>query len=121
MQTGPDPHSIEFEKNKFDSFIAYFNENPSTEGFDIKNAPKDIPNATIVQLEEIGVIEYRNLGDYKVFFCGYGVVGKGWGFIYGDFSDEEVQKHQSIKGNNQSLMLTYLEHLEGRWYRFAAG
>ncbi len=73
------------------------------------------------KMEEIGFLEFRNLKDHKVFFCGYGVVGKGWGFIYGHFERGEIEKPRTIKGNGNQLNLTYLEHLKGKWYRFGAG
>lgn len=121
MQTGPNPHSIEFEESKFQSIISYFESNSETKGFEIENAPDEIPESVLDNMKDIGILEYRNLGDFKVFFCGYGVVGKGWGFVHGEFSQEEVNQPTLINGNNNQLDLTYLEHLEGKWFRFGAG
>jgi len=121
MQTGPDPHSIEFEESKFERIISHFESKPEIKGFNIENAPKEIPVNVVDDMEEIGFLEFRNLGDYKVFFCGYGVVGKGWGFIHGKFLEEEIDGPILIKGNNKQLNLTFLEHLKGNWFRFGAG
>lgn len=101
--------------------ISYFESNPETKGFKIEDAPKEIPASVLDEMEDIGFLAFSNLGDHKVFFCGYGVVGKGWGFIHGEFSQEEVNQPGLINGNNNQLDLTYLEHLEGKWFRFGAG
>ncbi|NOQ74100.1 MAG: hypothetical protein GQ574_18985 [Crocinitomix sp.] len=119
MQTGPDPHSIEFDEAKFQSIVSYFLANPEAIGFDTEDAPDTVPVSIIEEMEVVGFLEFRNLHQHKVFFCGYGVVGKGWGFIYGEFSKEEIKKPSLIQGNGNRLHLTYLEHLEGGWFRFA--
>ena len=121
MQTGPDPHSIKFDEIKFRTVISYFESNTEVKGFDVENAPKEIPESILEEMKDIGFLEFRNIGDFKVFFCGYGVVGKGWGFIHGEFPQEEIAQPELIKGNNNQLNLTYLEHLEGKWFKFGAG
>ena len=118
MQTGPNPHSIEFEAEKFEKIIAYFEANPATKDFKIENVSTEILDSLKEQMEEIGFLEFRNFGTYKVFFCGYGVVGKGWGFIYGDFIVDEIKSDTTIRYNDKELLLTYLEFLKGKWYRF---
>lgn len=120
MQIGPDPHSIEFEETKFQAVVSYFESNPEIRGFEIDRAPNKIPAPILDEMENIGFLEFRNLGNFKVFFCGYGVVGKGWGFIHGDFKEEKINRPSLIKGNNNQLNLTYLEHLKGNWFRFGA-
>lgn len=121
MQTGPDPHSIKFAKADFDEVINYFLTKPDTKEFDNQAAPNDIPKSVIKKMKKIGFLEYRNLGLYQVFFCGYGVVGKGWGFINGRFSQDQIDNPEIINDNNNTLYLSYLGHLEGDWFRFGAG
>ena len=120
MRTGQDP-PIEFEKVKFEEINSYLSSDSELEGFDIDNAPPEIPKSVIEEMEEIGFLEFRNLGDFKVYFCGYGVVGKGWGFINGEFTQEEIDHPGLIKGSSNQLNLTFLEHVEGRWFRFGVG
>lgn len=121
MQTGSNPHSIEFDEAKFQKISSFFEFNSEIKGFKIKNAPSKIPKSLLIMMENLGFLEYRNLGDFKVFFCGYGVVGKGWGFILGKFTQEEINKPDLIEGNNNQLNLTYLKHIKGNWFRFGAG
>jgi hypothetical protein len=120
METGPNPHSIEFEAEKFEQIISFFEENPTTKNFKVENVSTEIPEDLKTKMEKIGFLEFRNFENYKVFFCGYGAVGKGWGFIYGNFTTEEVKSDITIKYNDEELRLTYLELLKGKWHRFAA-
>ena len=119
MQNGPDPHSIKFEEVKFNQIIIYFTQNNSVKNFSIDDPPSDFPEDILDEMKKIGFDTYRNIGQNKVFTCGSGVVGKCWGFIYGDFSSEDVQ-HPPVIGNEDKLYLTYLEKLKGNWYRFGA-
>ena len=121
MQEGPVPHSIEFEEDKFNEVVAYLNNKPDIEGFEVINPPSIIPDSIIEKMKDLGFLEYRNLGEYKVLFCGYSVVGKGWGFIYGEFAQSEIEQPQLIRGRSKTIDLTYLEHLKGKWCRFGAG
>lgn len=116
-----EPHSIEFNEIKFDEVISYFEANPKINEFDLENVPNELPKTLITKMNDIGFLEYRNLGEYKIFFCGYGVVGKGWGFIYGEFDVDKIDSPLTIIGNDSQLRLTYLEHLKGKWFRFGAG
>lgn len=119
MQTGPDPHSIKFDKATFNAIAAYFTIKKDQANFDMKKIPSGIPKNIVELMKDIGFLEFRNLGDHKVFFCGYGVVGKGWGFIAGDPADQ-IKNPSLVEGNDQKLYLTYIEYLGDGWYRFAA-
>lgn len=78
MQNGPDPHSIEFEKTKFNKIISYFVQNDSLKSFSIDNPPFAFPGDILKEMKVIGFKTFRNIGGYKVFSCGSGVVGKAW-------------------------------------------
>ncbi len=118
MQTGPDPHSIKFDKASFELVTDYFVKTDQI-SFVMKKVPKNIPDNIVERMKEIGFLEFRNLGDYKVFFCGYGVVGKGWGFIMGNFTDKQIEQPPFIENKGEKLYLSFLERLESNWYRFA--
>lgn len=120
MKTDPAPHSVRFEEDEFNEVISYLHSKPEIEGFRIDHPPSEIPEATIEKMEQIGFLEYRNLGQFKVFFCGYGEVGKGWGFVYGEFSQNEIEHPQQIRTYNHKIEITYLEHIKGKWFRFGA-
>jgi hypothetical protein len=119
MQIGPEPHSIKFEKASFKVVADYFTKNDQI-SFDMKMVPKNIPDNIVEQMKEIGFLEFRNLGEYKVFFCGYGAVGKGWGFILGNFTEKQLEQPPFIENKDEKLYLSFLESLDDNWYRFAA-
>lgn len=121
MQTGPEPHSIDFEKNKFNLVINYFNSHAEINQWKIEKAQNDIPDSVLNEMIELGFLEYRNYGNYKVFFCGFGVVGKGWGFLYSNVPKEEIENSPNVNGERREFLITYLENIEGNWFRFAAG
>ena len=121
MQNGPNPHSLEFKKNKFNKIINYFVQNEPLKSFTIDNPPSAFPDDILKEMKDIGFETFRKIGGYKVFSCGSGVVGKVWGFVYGDFTNDQVQQPSLIEGNGDKLYLSYLKKLGGKWYRFSAG
>ena len=120
MQTEPEPHSIEFSQEKFDSIASFFVANPELNNFDLEQSPKEIPEDIRIKMKEIGLLEFRNVEGFLVFFCGYGVVGKGWGFIHGEFNEQQLEGADMLGSPDIGRIdITYLEHLEGKWHRFA--
>lgn len=119
MQIGPKPHSIEFDLDQFELIANYFIVHESIDNFTLKSPLPETPIDIVIAMKEIGILEFRNFGDHKVFFCGYGVVGKGWGFIYGNFSQAQIEELGWIKNKEEQLLLTYLAPLPSKWYRFA--
>ncbi len=111
MSTAPDPHSIEYDKEVFDQLAD-----------EIETLDGKTPAFRMSQLmRDLSMMDMRNHGEVKLFFCGYGVVGKGWGFAYGDFTDEEIANPGAVERDGELLGLTYLKKLDNKWYRFGAG
>lgn len=113
MSTGPEPHSIPYDAALFHQLADEIVQ------LDIDSRSPSYKMSLLMQ--EMGMMSYRDHGEVKLFFCGYGVVGKGWGFAYGSFSDAEIEYPGSVQRNGEYLGLAYLEKLDNNWYRFGAG
>jgi len=114
MSTGPEPHSIPYEASTFNKVSDYLAQHPDYMGFVLETAPA-FPSNVRDAMDEIGFEYYQRKGDYQMYYCGSGVVGKAWGFVHGHFTPEEV--------NDPSLVpfesFSYIAQLDSNWYRFA--
>jgi hypothetical protein len=110
MSTGPEPHSIPYDAELFRELAMAIEDN--NEVLSLKPT---------VLMNKIGMMDLREHGEIKLFFCGYGVVGKGWGFAYGDLTETEIEDPSLVERNGVNLGLTYLKKIDHMWYRFAAG
>lgn len=114
MSTGPEPHSIPYEASTFNKVSNYLAQHPDYMGFVLESAPA-FPSDVRDAMDDMGFESYQRKGDYQMYFCGSGVVGKGWGFVHGPFSQEEVNDPALIPFESFS----YIAQLDSNWYRFA--
>ena len=122
MQEGPNPHTIEFQREGFNEILQYFQENPAITNFNVSASPNEVSEEILKKMRKIGFLHYKNWGNYQTFTCGYGVLGLSWGFIYGKFTDKEIEDPKfNIESELKEFTITYLKNLEGDWYRFGAG
>lgn len=119
MHTGPEPHSISFEKEKFTLIQSYFSKHPEIISYSVQNPKNQIPESIHKNLQTLKFSDYKQIGDYQLFICGNGVVGKAWGFIHGPFTSKQQEPPSYCSACILPYHITYLKHLEGSWYRIA--
>jgi hypothetical protein len=119
MHTGPDPHSIPYSAISFNRVSDYLDNHPEVGGFSLEDAPSTIPHDILDAMNEMNFDYYKVDSIYQVYYCGSGVVGKGWGFIHGHFSDSALSDPSSVRFEGWYDRLSYLERLDSNWYRFA--
>jgi len=119
MSSGPEPHSIPYSAPAFNRVSNYLSVHPEITGFALETAPASIPSDVLDAMHEIEFENYERDSINQVYYCGSGVVGKGWGFVHGPFSSKAPEDPGSVKFEGSFGRLSYLEKLDSNWYRFA--